>query len=73
MRDNIKIGDLVLMVDENRPRAQYPLALVSDVKKGRDNLVRSVSLRSRGKTYVRPVSKVIFLEGRDVVQITGAD
>ena len=73
VRDNIKIGDLVLMVDENRPRAQYPLALVSDVKKGRDNLVRSVSLRSRGKTYVRPVSKVIFLEGRDVVQITGAD
>ena len=48
-------------------------SLVSDVKKGRDNLVRSVSLRSRGKTYVRPVSKVIFLEGRDVVQTTGAD
>ena len=63
VQDNIKTGDLVLMIDETRPRSQYPMALVVDVMKGRDDLVRSVRLRSRGKLYVRPITKVVFLEG----------
>ena len=63
VRDNIEVGNLVLMIDETMPRSQYPMALVVDVMKGRDDLVRSVRLRSRGKVYVRPITKVIFLEG----------
>ena len=63
VRDNVKEGDLVLMLDEKCPRSQYPLALVKEIKKSRDGLVRSVRLISKKKEYVRPITKVIFLEG----------
>ena len=63
VRDNVKQGDLVLMLDENCPRSQYPLALVKEVKQSRDGLTRSVRLRCKTKEYVRPITKIIFLEG----------
>ena len=38
-KPNFKIGDLVLLVDENTPRRLWPLGLVVDVNMGRDELV----------------------------------
>ena len=58
----MKVKDLVLLVEDNCPQSQYPLALVEDIKKSRDGLVRSVRLRYRGKEIVRPITKIIFLE-----------
>jgi hypothetical protein len=60
---NLKVNDLVLLCDENTPRGLWPLGLVVDVMPGRDGLVRSVRLRTRSTTLVRPVSKVVLLEG----------
>ena len=66
---NICIGDLVLMCDENTPRALWPLGLVVATNEGRDGLVRSVRLKTKAKEMVRPVTKLVFLEafGEDVV------
>ena len=59
---NVKIGDLVLIMDENTPRGLWPLGLVTDVKLGRDNLVRSVTVKTRSTSFVRPISKIVMLE-----------
>ena len=61
--ENVKVGDLVLIVDESVPRGSWPMGLVTDVTEGRDGLVRSVKMRSRNKQVVRPITKIVFLEG----------
>ena len=61
--ENIAIGDLVLLSDENTPRNLWPLAIVKDVIFGRDGLVRSIKVKTRTTEFVRPVTKVILLEG----------
>jgi hypothetical protein len=59
---NLKVGDLVMMMDTLQPRNYWPLALVQEVNVGRDDLVRSVRLKSASGTYVRPIHKVVLLE-----------
>ena len=61
-RRNIAPGDLVLLVDENVKRGQWPLGKVSEVFHGRDGLVRSAKVFTRGVTLTRPVTKLCFLE-----------
>ena len=60
---NVAAGDLVIIADENTPRNVWPLALVESVQQGRDGLVRSVKLRTRSTQLVRPITKIILLEG----------
>ena len=59
---NLRIGDLVLVVEENTPRGLWPLGIITDVNLGRDNLVRSVKIRTRSTQMVRPITKVVLLE-----------
>ena len=62
-KPNVKIGDVVLLVDENSPRGVWPLGLIIDVRKSADDRVRSVRLRTKnGHELVRPVTKVVPLE-----------
>ena len=59
---NVEVGNVVLLVEENTPRFLWPLGLVLEVKKGRDNLVRTVKVKTRSSELVRPVSKLVKLE-----------
>ena len=62
---NLKVGDLVLLVDEKRHRADYPLALITMTFPGSDGLVRRVRVRTSQREYERDRSKVILLEASD--------
>ena len=44
---NIKIGDLVLILDKSTHRSLWPMGLVVDINMGRDNLVRSVKVKAK--------------------------
>ena len=59
---NIKVNDIVLVIDENLPRGQWPLALVTEVHSGRDGLVRSCDVRVGSSNKVRPITKLCLLE-----------
>jgi len=59
---NFTPGDLVLIVDENAKRGEWPLGRVLEVNTGRDGFVRSVKVFTRGTTLVRPITKLCFLE-----------
>ena len=67
---NVRVGDLMLIMDEHTPRSLWPLGLVIDVNVGRDGLVRSVRLKTKSTESVRPVTKIVFLEafGDDVMR-----
>ena len=63
MRD-FKPGDIVLMI-EDTPRGCWPLARITAVHRGTDGHVRSVTLKTRTSSTVRPISKICLLETVD--------
>jgi hypothetical protein len=60
---NVQTGDLVMIADENTPRGVWPLGLVLSVNRSEDGLVRSVEIKTKSSKLVRPITKVVLLEG----------
>ena len=60
---SLKVGDLVLICDENTPRCVWPMGLISETKKSADGLVRSAEVKLKsGALLCRPVTKLVLLE-----------
>lgn len=59
------MGDVALVAENNTPRGRWPLARVVKVFPGSDGRVRTVELKTKNGTYVRPVVKLCVLEGSD--------
>lgn len=59
---NVSEGELVLVVDEHSPRGHWPLARVIRVFFGDGNVVKSVEIKTKRGTYVRPIAKICLLE-----------
>ncbi len=60
---NLKVGDIVLVVDNTTPRNHWHLGRVTQVNTSSDGLVRSADVRTRASTITRPVTKLCYLEG----------
>ena len=62
IKTTVAIGDVVLRHD-HVPCNQWKIGVVTDLHKGKDGLVRSVSLRvSSGTELLRPIEKLYPLE-----------
>ncbi|XP_042895210.1 uncharacterized protein [Parasteatoda tepidariorum] len=65
-----RVGDIVLLHEDVRPRHTWKRGLVTGLIKGRDGKVRTCTLCSEGKEISRPVQLIIPLEvdhcGEDV-------
>lgn len=57
----LEIGDVVLIVDPQLPRALWPVGKVTQVFPGVDGRVRTASVDVNGKTYTRVVARLIQL------------
>ena len=62
-RDNLRIGDVVLMVKDDSPRNFWPLGRVMATYPGNDGRVRTVDIRAGGSVFTRPITKLVYLEG----------
>ena len=60
-RENLKVGNLVLVVDKLLPRGRWRMGVVDDVYPGKDGLVRSVKVRTSEGSYARPITKLVLL------------
>ena len=64
--NNIEVGDIVLIKDENLPRNMWKVGKVIKLIKGKDEITRGVTLKTitKGNTYEidRPVQKLCPLE-----------
>ncbi|XP_055632922.1 uncharacterized protein LOC129773347 [Toxorhynchites rutilus septentrionalis] len=58
---NIKVGDFVLLVDDNAKSKQWPLGWVFEVFPGDDGLIRVVSLQTANGTTRRDVRRIRVL------------
>ena len=70
VKQNLCVGDVVMMRDKAGPRNQWPIGRVTSVKLSEDNLVRSVEVAikrtnprgvSRTFHYHRPLEDIVFL------------
>ena len=59
---NLLLSDLVLVAEENTNRGQWPLGRVTEVYAWKDGHVKSVKIRTRSATLVRPITKLCYLE-----------
>ena len=61
--EEAEVGELVLVCDEDHAkRGKWPLARITKVLPGRDNVVRTVEIKTRDGEYTRPVSSLYRLE-----------
>ena len=60
--ENVRVGDLVIMIDFLLPRNEWVLARVLEVFPGPDGYVRSARIRTAKGELVRPISKLCKLE-----------
>ena len=57
-RENLKLGDLVYITDDNAPPLQWPIGRVIYVYSGPDKFVRVVKIKTATGIYNRPVHKL---------------
>ena len=66
-RRNFAVDDVVLVLDEKKPRNSWPLGWILEVyANSRDGLVRSVKLKTSTSELVRPINKIVLLQAADV-------
>lgn len=58
---NVKIGDLVLVKEDNLPPLVWKKAVISDIHPGKDGLTRVVTLRTATGMFKRPITKICLL------------
>ncbi len=54
-------GDVVLVKDESLRSRSWPLAVIHKLHPGDDGISRVATIRCRGKTYLRPVNRLVCL------------
>ena len=64
-RENVNVGELVLLLEKRSQRGNWPLARITKTYKSDDGLVRKVELKTKDGTFVRPITKVARLEIED--------
>nr|XP_049702276.1 uncharacterized protein LOC126055742 [Helicoverpa armigera] len=60
-QDNIQVGNLVIIQDENLPAGKWAMARVVELHPGRDGYVRVVSLKTQHGIIKRPIVKLCLL------------
>lgn len=64
-KQNIKIGDIVLVFDENLPRNFWALGRIIDTFPDSKGMVRKVQIKTQKSVILRPISKICLLYGED--------
>lgn len=59
--DNLAVGQLVLLIEDNQPIASWPLGRVTKVHPGPDGLVRVATVRTKTGELSRPTRKLSLL------------
>lgn len=62
---NFKVGDMVLLKEENTPPLSWPLGRIERVYKGTDDGVRVAEVYTKGKVCKRPIVKLALLPIED--------
>lgn len=62
---NFQVNDLVIVKEDNTPPMRWKMGRIQEVLPGKDNLVRSVIVRTATGVFKRPIVKLGLLLGND--------
>jgi len=65
--ENLKVGDVVMVIDHNASRREWKVGRIERTYPGRDQLVRVVEVQAGDKILNRPVTRISPLEFADVI------
>lgn len=68
-RNNIVVGTMVVLKEDNLPPLKWQLARVTDVHPGSDGNIRVVTVRTKDGSYRRAISKICVLPIRDNISL----
>lgn len=60
-KENVKIGQLVVIKDENLPPTQWKLGRIAELLPGKDGCVRNVMIKTAKGAFKRPIQKLCIL------------
>lgn len=60
-KENLEIGDMVLIRDERLPPSKWMLGRVINTHPGKDDLVRAATIRTATSSFKRPITKLCRL------------
>lgn len=60
-KENVKVGQLVLLKDEDQPPSFWKLARIKELLPGKDGLVRNVIVETEKSIFKRPIQKICVL------------
>lgn len=58
VQENLAVGDMVLVKEENTAPLHWPLGRVMQIYPGKDGLVRVVQVLMKGRLFKRPIVKL---------------
>lgn len=61
-KENVKVGDVVLIAYDNKPRGFWPLALIVNVYPASDGKVRNVLVKTSSGLFRRSIQRLVPLE-----------
>ena len=64
---NLRIGELVIICDDDTKRTKWPLGRITNIMPGNDDIVRVAEVKTSNGTYTRPVAKLCRLEDESEV------
>ena len=69
VRRDVRVGDIVLTLDERLPRGSWPLGRVLEVTLSKDGRVRQALVKTEQGEYRRPVQKLcLLLENEEAIE-----
>ena len=64
-RPQLRVGDIVLVMDDDTKRGRWPLGLVVEIVESHDGRVRSARVKTGNNVRLRPADRLVFLEHHD--------
>ena len=61
-KQNLKVGDVVLVAEPNQPRGVWPLGKIVSTYPRKDGMLPAVTVRTQCGEYKRPITKLCLLE-----------
>ncbi|KRX55628.1 hypothetical protein T09_5474 [Trichinella sp. T9] len=66
-----RINNLVLILEDSRPRTRCPLGVVIQLFPGQDGVSRAAQIRTSTSEITRPVAKLVVLEPARIIDEEG--
>ena len=68
LQERFRMGELVILVDEDKRKSTWSLGRIAEMLPGDDGIVRVVTIRTKNGLYTRPITKIGKLEDNDLRQ-----